>query len=73
MAFDKYKFCPGPLMYDDVSEMRAVLGAIPNGIRLAHFPTHCEGPQCWCRPKVILGCCVVTVTHKDLSHGEFDC
>ena len=66
-------FCARPLTYDDPAEMRAIISAIPDGMRLANFPTHCEGAQCWCRPKVIFGQCMITVTHKDLGCGEFDC
>jgi len=60
------------VMYDDVSSMLAVLGAIPDGLSLFNFPGHWEGTDCWCRPHVtVLGDSVI-VSHKDLEKGEFD-
>lgn len=52
--------------------MRAEVEAIPDGVRLAEFPTHCVGAQCWCRPYVSLVPGAIIVRHKNLDRGEFD-
>jgi len=57
---------------DDLSAMLAVTAAIPDGIRLAEFPTHCVGPACWCRPQVAFVPGEIVVYHKNLDRGEFD-
>ena len=57
---------------EDVSEMLAIVSAIPDGISLASFPSHAEGPECWCRPKVTFSADMMIVRHKDLSQGDFD-
>jgi hypothetical protein len=49
-----------------------VIEAIPDGIRLAYFPSHCEGVECWCRPQVDIFGGEVLVRHKNLADGEFD-
>lgn len=51
----------------------AEIHSIPDGIHLVEFPSHYEGPDCWCRPVVTATETVVAVTHKDLRRGEFDC
>ena len=53
--------------------MLALHRAIPDGIRLAYFPSHCEGAECWCRPRVVLEIAAIRVHHKDLLNGDFDC
>ncbi len=52
--------------------MRSVVDAIPDGIRLAEFPSHCTGAGCWCRPYVSFVVGAIIVRHKDLDNGEFD-
>jgi hypothetical protein len=66
------KLCTSGLIYEDPSEMLAIVRAIPDGVHLANFPNHLEGPDCWCRPYVIFTADMLIVSHKDLSHGDFD-
>jgi hypothetical protein len=57
---------------EDISEMLDIVSAIPDGMSLASFPSHCEGADCWCRPRVTFSADVMIVSHKDLSRGDFD-
>jgi hypothetical protein len=59
-------------LHEELSEMLAIVSAIPDGISLASFPSHVEGPDCWCRPKVTFSADAMIVSHKDLSQGDFD-
>lgn len=61
-----------PDMSVDLSEMLAIVNAIPDGVRLFDFPGHMEGADCWCRPKLSFTADVTIVSHKDLSRGDFD-
>ena len=67
------QICAPLLMYEDLSAMLAIVNAIPDGICLANFPSHCDGADCWCRPQITFAVDLLVVTHKDLSKGEFDC
>ena len=67
------KICVSPLSVDDREEMLAIVSAIPDGIRLAQFPSHSEGIDCWCRPRITFSLDTMIVSHKDLSQGDFDC
>ena len=58
--------------YHDVSAMLAVVDAIPDGMRLAEFPSHFEGAECWCRPRIAFVPGEIVVHHKNLAIGEFD-
>jgi hypothetical protein len=69
--FNEPQLCELP-QYEDLSAMLAVVAAIPDGMRLADFPTHCEGPECWCRPWVVVLLGEIIVHHKNLDKGEFD-
>jgi hypothetical protein len=60
------------MLYDDLSSMLAVVGAIPDGLSLFNFPGHWEGTDCWCRPHVTVIGDSIIVSHKDLEKGEFD-
>ena len=62
---------PWPV-HEDLSEMLDIVSAIPDGMSLASFPSHCEGADCWCRPKVTFSADAMIVSHKDLSRGDFD-
>jgi hypothetical protein len=66
------KACSVWLVHEDLSEMLAIVGAIPDGISLASFPTHSEGADCWCRPRVTFSADAMIVSHKDLTRGDFD-
>jgi hypothetical protein len=68
----EFKVCAPWLAYEDPAEMLAIVSAIPDGIRLANFPGHTEGVDCWCRPTVTFEVDVMIVNHKDLSRGDFD-
>jgi hypothetical protein len=57
---------------EDLSEMLAIVNAIPDGVRLVDFPGHMEGADCWCRPKLSFSADLMIVSHKDLSRGDFD-
>jgi len=70
---DEITICDDPLIYEDLSTMLAVVRAIPDGIRLATFPSHCEGAECWCRPRVVVEVATIRIDHKDLLNGDFDC
>jgi hypothetical protein len=61
------------LLDEDLSVALAAVDAIPDGIRLADFPSHHVGPTCWCRPHVLFLIDRMVVRHKDLPGGEFDC
>jgi len=54
----------------ELSTLLEVLYTIPDGTRLADFPSHYEGADCWCRPRVdvVLG----MIHHKNLAEGQFD-
>lgn len=67
----KQSVCSCP-EYEDLEAMLAVVAAIPDGIRLSEFPTHCEGAECWCRPQVVVALGEIVVYHKNLDRGEFD-
>jgi hypothetical protein len=58
---------------EQFSAILAMIHTIPEGMTLASFPEHWEGPSCWCRPKIV--CCrgEILVRHRDLQNGEFDC
>jgi hypothetical protein len=71
-SFVETKPCNPWLVHEDLSEMLAIVSAIPDGISLASFPTHSEGAECWCRPRVTFSADVMIVSHKDLSRGDFD-
>lgn len=60
-------------VHEDLADMLDIVSAIPDGMSLASFPSHCEGPDCWCRPRVTFSADVMIVSHKDLSRGDFDC
>ena len=60
------------LVCADLSEMLALIDAIPDGMHLANFPNHMEGVECWCRPRVSFEVDELIVDHKDLSRGDFD-
>ena len=62
---------PWPV-HEDLSEMLDIVSAIPDGMSLASFPSHSEGADCWCRPRVSFSADVMVVSHKDLSRGDFD-
>jgi hypothetical protein len=53
--------------------MLATISAIPDGIRLANFPSHRDSAECWCRPQVALKEGIVIINHKNLHDGDFDC
>ena len=57
---------------EDLSEMLAIVGAIPDGIRLVNFPNHVDGSECWCRPRLSFTADMIIVDHKDLARGDFD-
>jgi hypothetical protein len=61
------------MLYDELSSVLAIICAIPDGMRLGNFPSHVEGPDCWCRPQVTFTVDALIVNHKDLNKGEFDC
>lgn len=50
-----------------------IIEAIPEGMRLDTFPTHGDGPLCWCRPRIIFSAGQILLEHKNLLNGEFDC
>jgi len=50
-----------------------IIEAIPEGIQLYKFPSHCDGSLCWCRPRVVFTAGKILLEHKDLLKGEFDC
>lgn len=56
----------------DTEEEVAIVRAIPDGICLAFYPTHDDGPSCWCHPRAVWGAVGETLVHKDLQKGEFD-
>jgi hypothetical protein len=64
--------CTPWLVSEDTAEVLAAVSAIPDGIRLARFPGHTKGPECWCRPKVTFSADTIIVSHKDLNQGDFD-
>ncbi len=68
---DELQVCAWP-EYDELSAMLAVVDAIPDGIRLAEYPGHCVGAECWCRPYVSLVPGAIVVRHKNLDKREFD-
>jgi hypothetical protein len=55
-----------------LSLVLAEIGSIPDGMHLLEFPSHYEGANCWCRPKVIATDAMLLINHKDLRRGEFD-
>ena len=57
---------------DEVSSILSVVQTIPDGVRLAVFPSHWEGADCWCRPHVDFVLGEFVVHHKNLAIGEFD-
>jgi hypothetical protein len=61
------------MLYDELSSVLAIICAIPDDLRLWSFPSHLEGPDCWCRPQVTFTVDALIVNHKDLNKGEFDC
>ena len=64
--------CKQLLLNEDLMEMVAIVRAIPDGIRLAHFPSHFKGTECWCRPQIIFAVGSIVINHKYLAKGEFD-
>ena len=58
---------------DDTAEEVAIVRAIPDGIYLACYPTHNDGPSCWCHPRSVWSLTGEVLIHKDLEKGEFDC
>jgi hypothetical protein len=58
--------------HDELSAICDVLGAIPDGIHLAFFPSHSEGADCWCRPHVDVASGEILVHHKNFAEGGFD-
>lgn len=58
--------------HEELSAMLDVLDAIPDGIQWAYFPSHCEGAECWCRPRIDVVIGEILVHHKNLAKGEFD-
>jgi hypothetical protein len=66
------KVCAPRLVSPDLSEMLAIVSAIPDGISLTDFPSHSEGLECWCRPRVAFAIDMMIVSHKDLNQGDFD-
>jgi len=61
-----------PLVGEDLRQILAIVGAIPEGIRLAEFPVHSDGAECWCRPRIAYVPGEIFVDHKNLENGEFD-
>lgn len=50
-----------------------VVRDIPDGMHLATFPSHLQGSDCWCRPRMVSSPPLdVRLCHKNLSTGEFD-
>src|SRR5439155_7925790 len=60
------------LVDEDLRQILAIVSAIPEGVRLAEFPVHCEGAECWCRPRIAYVPGEILVDHKNLANGEFD-
>ena len=56
-----------------LTEQISIVQAIPEGMQLTNFPNHCDGPSCWCRPRIVADAVEMRVHHKDLLNGEFDC
>jgi hypothetical protein len=59
-------------LLDYVAEQLEVISAIPEGLRLAQYPTHDDDPSCWCHPRLVWSIGGVVLEHKDLHNGEFD-
>lgn len=57
---------------EETTSLLDVLDAIPDGSRLADFPGHYEGADCWCRPRVDVVLGMILVHHKNLAEGQFD-
>jgi hypothetical protein len=57
---------------EQFSAILAMIHTIPEGMRLATFPAHWDGPDCWCRPQVVCSPDQTYVRHRDLQNGEFD-
>jgi len=57
---------------EQFSAVLAMIHTIPEGMRLASFPAHWEGPDCWCRPQIVCRPGEIVVRHRDLHKGEFD-
>lgn len=57
---------------EQFSAVLAMIHTIPEGMRLASFPAHWEGPDCWCRPHIVDRPGEILVQHRDLHKGEFD-
>jgi hypothetical protein len=57
---------------DYVAEQVEIIRAIPDGIRLANYPTHDETPACWCHPRLVWSVGGALLSHKNLHQGEFD-
>jgi hypothetical protein len=70
---DESKFRTQHRIDEDLSLMLATISAIPDGIRLANFPSHRDSAECWCRPQVALKEGIVIINHKNLHDGDFDC
>jgi len=57
---------------EQFSAALATIPTIPESMKLASFPAHWEGPDCWCRPHVDCRPGEMVVRHRDLHNGEFD-
>jgi len=57
---------------DYIADQLEIIHAIPDGIRLANYPSHDETSFCWCHPRPRWGHHGMLLAHKDLTSGEFD-
>ena len=55
-----------------VAEQVDIIRAIPEGLRLAEYPTHDDTSSCWCHPRLVWSASGFALAHKDLDHGEFE-
>lgn len=51
------------------------LAAIPEGFEVHVWPAHSEGPDCWCKPRIVNtpDGKSIWVLHHGPDHGYFDC
>jgi hypothetical protein len=55
-----------------IAEQVNIIRGIPDGVRLAYYPTHDESLLCWCRPHFLWRIYGPVLLHKNLHNGEFD-
>jgi hypothetical protein len=55
-----------------IAEQVNIIRGIPDGVRLAYYPTHDESPLCWCRPHFLWSIYGPVLLHKNLHNREFD-